>query len=69
MTENATSSARTRHMDMRCKYVNQLQEDGLLKVSFVPSKDNRSDIATKNTSGDIYSEHLKYLVSYKGELE
>jgi hypothetical protein len=69
MSENAASSARTRHMDMRVKYVNSLQEDGMLKVEFVPSKGNRSDIATKNTQGDIYSMHLEHLVSNREDVQ
>jgi hypothetical protein len=49
MTENRTSQSRTRHMDTRWWYVSQMQEeDKLIKVKFVRTKENVSDIGTKN---------------------
>ena len=44
MTENKSSSSRMHHMDMRYWYVHQLQEEnGLIKMNFVQTKDNVSD--------------------------
>ena len=57
MSENRTSSGRTRHMDTRDAYVNQLQEEGLIKVSFVSTHDNPSDVGTKNVTGEVYQKH------------
>ena len=55
MTENRTSSSRTRHMDTRWWHVIQLQdEEGLIKVGFVRTKDNVSDIGTKNVDTQTY---------------
>ena len=34
MSENATSSTRTRHMDMRYRFVAELQKDELVKLEF-----------------------------------
>jgi hypothetical protein len=63
MSENSTSSSRTRHMDTRFRYIEQLQEDGLIKLKFVPTKENIADVATKNVSADIMGAHInKYLV-------
>ena len=53
MSENVTSTSRTRHMDARCWWITDLQESGLVKVSFVPTKDNSSDIGTKNVTGEV----------------
>ena len=32
------------------------QESGLIKVSFAPTKDNLSDIGTKNVTGDVFDQ-------------
>ena len=40
-------------MDARLWWLTDAQESGLVKVSFVPTKDNIADIGTKNVSGDV----------------
>jgi hypothetical protein len=65
MSENVTSSSRTRHMDTRWWFVNQLQEEGLVKVKFVRTHENLSDIGTKNTPSEVYAKHEKMLISDK----
>jgi len=63
MSENATSSTRTRHMDVRYRFVEQLQNDGLIKIKFVPTIKNLADGNTKNVSGNILESHADaYLV-------
>ena len=54
MSENVTSTSRTRHMDARCWWIADPQDSGLIKVSFVPTKDDSSDIGTKNVAGDVF---------------
>jgi hypothetical protein len=44
MAENHTISSRTRHMDTRWWYVSDLQKDGLIKIGFVRTEDNVSDL-------------------------
>ena len=63
MTENRTSSSRTRHMDTRWRYVANMQDvDGLIKVKFVRTKDNVADIGTKNIDTATYQCHeVKFL--------
>jgi len=64
MTENRTSSSRTRHMDTRWWYVTQLQEeDKLIKVQFVRTKENISDLGTKNVNAETYQYHEGRLIS------
>ena len=41
-------------MDNRWWYVNNLQTDGLIKVSFVKSADNVSNLGTKNVTTEVY---------------
>jgi len=68
MTENRTSSSRTRHMDTRWWYVTQLQEeDKLIKVKFVRTKENISDLGTKNVNTETYQYHEGRLISDRSE--
>ena len=58
MTENKTSSSRTRHMDTRWWYVTEMQDQHkLIKVGFVRTKENVSDIGTKNVDTNTYNYH------------
>lgn len=68
MVDNNSSTARTRHMDVRCKYVNQLQEENLVRVEFIPSEMNCSDIGTKNVTIDLFEKHIKSLIHNKDDL-
>lgn len=69
MTENLTSSDRTRHMDTRWHYVNDFQEDGFIKVVFVPSAENPSDLETKNVTGEIFEIHIHKISSERSSLD
>ena len=69
MTENKSSSSQTRHMDTRYWYVHQLQEEhGLIKVNFVRTKDNVSDIGTKNVDTETYKRHEGKLIVSKEDV-
>jgi len=50
------------YVDIRYKYVNEYVEDGVIKIIFVKSGDNDSDIMTKNLGEDLYSKHSNKLV-------
>ena len=69
MSENATSSHRTRHMNTRYRYVEQLQDEGLIKIKFVPSAKNVADIATKNVNGATLRAHEGKLVADRSFVE
>ena len=45
-------------MDTRWFYVNDLQDDGLIVIKFVRSKDNVADVATKNVTAEIMDGHI-----------
>ena len=63
-------SSRTRHMDTRYWYVHQLQEEhGLIKVHFVRTKDNVSDLGTKNVTTDVYEAHEGKLITSKESVD
>ena len=67
MVNNATSSARTRHIDTRWHFVRQFQGE-LIEVVFVRSEDNWSDGMTKIVSSDIYVSHSGHMVVKKEEV-
>lgn len=63
MAENVTTSSRTKHVDTRYHFVREFVEDKFIKIIFVRTKENDSDIFTKNVSGDIYDEHSKKFIA------
>ena len=65
MSENTTSSNRTRHMDTRWHFVNEMQANGLIKLVFVKSEENAADIATKNVTGETLERHLDKVIAPK----
>ena len=55
MSENVTTSNSTKHVDNRYRFVNEFVEDRFIKIIFLNTKDNVTDIFTKNTSGEIWN--------------
>jgi len=62
MTENKTTSTRTKHVDIRYHFVREFIEDGFIKVVFVRSEDNNADIFTKNVSSDKFETHQSKMI-------
>ena len=48
MASNITTTCCTKHMDIKYKYVKEYVEDGVVKIFFVKSADNDSNILMKN---------------------
>ena len=65
MASNITTTCHTKHVDIRYKYVNEYVEDGVVKIVFVKSADNDSDILTKNLSAELHEKHSKKMVGEK----
>ena len=63
MENNVTTSLKTEHVNICNKYVHKYVEDGIVKIIFVRSEDNTSDIMTKNIHGNLYDKHSSQLVS------
>ena len=68
MSENISTSNRTKHVDTRVRFVNQFVEEGFLKIVFVKSEDNKSDPFTKNVNGDTYERHKDSTMGTKSEV-
>jgi len=65
MAENAAVSQRTKHVDLRTKFLTQYIEDGFIKIVFVKSEENLSDFFTKNVSGEVYEKHKDAFIANK----
>ena len=50
LSNNRTTSDRTKHIDIRTSFVKEYQEDGKIIIKFVKSEENEAD---------IYKEHYK----------
>jgi hypothetical protein len=63
LSNEAQSSTRTRHMDIRTKFIVEMQQDKLIHVTFTKSADNKSDCATKNVTAELLDIHINQLIA------
>jgi hypothetical protein len=68
MSENASTSSRTRHVDIQYHFVREFVEEGFIRIVFVRSEANLSDEFTKNVSGDTYDAHVSEYMSEQSSL-
>jgi hypothetical protein len=57
MAENNMSNNQTKHVNTRYHVVRELIEDGMIKVEFIRSENNDSDIFTKNLGRELFKKH------------
>jgi hypothetical protein len=57
MSQNSSTGVRSRHVDTH--FIRENVDDGIVKVEFVKSSENVSDIFTKNVSHEKYVKHAK----------
>ena len=69
LSNNRTTSDRTKHVDTRTSFVKEYQEDGKIIIKFVKSEENEADILTKNTTNVIFHYHQMKLVWDKTNVE
>ena len=62
LSNNRTTSDRTKQIDIRTSFVKEYQEDRRIIIKFVKSEENEADIFTKNTTNVIFHNHQKKLV-------
>ena len=67
MSENMAVSQRTKHVDIRYKFVNEFVEDGFLRIVFVRSEENDADMFTKNLKGELHEKHARKMIDEKGK--
>ena len=68
LSNNRTTSDRTKHIDIRTSFVKEYQEDGKIIIKVVNSEDNEADIFTTTTTNTIFQNHQKKLVWDKGKV-
>jgi hypothetical protein len=59
-------SQQTKHVEVRSKFVTEMTIEGILKVIFVRSEDNDTEIFKKNLPKDIHQEHARKMIESKG---
>ena len=59
LSNNRTTSGRTKHIDIRTSSVKEYQDDGKMIITFVKSEDNEADIFTKNTNAKFQNQQKK----------
>jgi hypothetical protein len=59
ISQNSSTSVRSRHVDTRNHFIRENMEDGIVRVEFVKSSDNDSDIFTKNVNQEMYEKHAR----------
>ena len=65
IAENVTTTSRTKHIDLRYRFIHEYIDDGFMKVIFCRSEDNKSDIFTKNVTGETFEAHIDSFVDTK----
>jgi hypothetical protein len=69
LTNNCTTSNRTKHVDVRRHFVREYTQSGAIKVVFVRSEDNDSDMMTKNVAGNLYEKHAAKVLCTRDDVE
>jgi len=65
LSNNLSTSQRTKHIDVRYHFIREFVEDGFIKITFVRTMENDADIFTKNLSGDVFECHSQKIVGAK----
>ena len=69
MSNSVAISNATKHVDIRSRFVVQYVMNGTVKVIFVRSENNDSDICTKNLVSRLHHKHAEKVVVVKGTEE
>ena len=62
MAENMTVRNRTKHIDIRFRFVNDMVEEGFIEIIFVKTQENIADMFTKNMHGDTAQKYHGKLI-------
>ena len=57
MSENASTSGRTKHIDIWYRFVNEMVIDGFLKIVFVKTKENVTSETYRNVVPKFLSDY------------
>ena len=62
IAENAAATPKSKHIDIKAKFVTQFVADKFIKVIFVKSENNVAEILTKNVQSKIFNKHDKNFI-------
>ena len=51
----------TKHMDCRIMFLRELKEEGVIRVQWIPTAENPSDLFTKNLDTKTFNKHVKVI--------
>ena len=68
LSNNRTTSERTKHVHIRTVFVKEYQEEGKILIKFVKSEENDAHIKTKITPNTIFKTHQAKIVWEKDEI-
>ena len=63
MAENASAGSRTKHVELKYHFIRRYVEEGFIKIVFVRTDENTSDVFTKNVTGEILEHHTEQFVA------
>ena len=62
LTNNWSVGGRTRNVDVRNHFLQELKDLGIIEVKHVPGDENDADIFTKNATRAVFEKHLPKFV-------
>ena len=62
IANNVTTMSWTKHADIRCKYINEYVENGIMKIAYLKSAEN---FLTKNLIGELHAKHIEKMIGEK----
>jgi hypothetical protein len=63
LANNWSVGGRTRHVDVKQNFLQELKANGFLRVKWMSGKDLTPDMHTKNIHGPLFAHYSKELVS------
>ena len=61
LAEDWSTTGRTKHINVRFHYLREMNEQGMIRIKFVKSEWNVSDIFMKNLSEGLFHHHVETL--------
>lgn len=65
MAQNVTTTSHTKHVDIIYKFIKEYDEDGIVKIGFVKSKENDANRFTKYLNEELHITHTSKFVKMK----
>jgi hypothetical protein len=69
MAENVSATSRTKHVDTRYHFIREFIEEGMIKIVFVKTEENMSDVFTKNVTSEVYDSHVDEYVQDRRDID